>query len=357
MESQVFTIPASAFDVSLLPAGARTLGTTDFREAVVAFFVRAFVGFGGEAKVVVTNEQVTVSWNSDPSKQKPLQLIIEKLQRGETSEGIQLLRLLLAKNPDDVDLLYNLALALSGDGRIEEAEKHLRTVVDLAPSFINGLAALGTVLTRQQKNDEAEMFLASAVRLDPTNGWVLRNLAVVLMKQGRHDEAAARFREAVTLNLSDQGSWLGLGDSLRILGNRKNAEEAYRHAIALNPHNETAEAAEAGLGELASTVFREKAVGEPQPDAVQYCADAIQTFRGMQQDELKKIAMEIVTEGRSGFDVNTPTKQYQLKTLPGEFSGLEMVCYLYVVMQMIAPGTDIGFDLRKEYDKARSVRR
>ena len=74
---------------------------------------------------------------------------------------------------------------------------------------------------------------------------------------------------------------------------------------------------------------------------------------GLQQEELKKIAMEIATEGRSGFDVNTPTKQYQLKTLPGEFSGLEMVCYLYVVMQMMAPGTDIGFDLSREYEAAR----
>src|SRR3954470_4125151 len=100
MESQVFILPTAAFDVRLLPAEARTPGTSVFREAVQAFFEKAFAGFGGYASVVVRDEQITVTWNPDPAKPTALQLIIEKLQRGERTESIQLLNLLLARNPD-----------------------------------------------------------------------------------------------------------------------------------------------------------------------------------------------------------------------------------------------------------------
>ena len=44
-----------------------------------------------------------------------------------------------------------------------------------------------------------------------------------------------------------------------------------------------------------------------------------------------------------------------LQTMPGEFSGLQLVCYMYVGFQIVAPGTDIGFDLSREYRIAKSM--
>jgi len=41
--------------------------------------------------------------------------------------------------------------------------------------------------------------------------------------------------------------------------------------------------------------------------------------------------------------------------LEGEFSGLAMTCFLYVAMQRMAPGTDIGFDVAAEYEQARRI--
>lgn len=353
MDTQVFTLPTSAFDVTLVPPEARIPGSASFREGIRSFFEKAFAGFGGQVNIVVQNDQVFVTWNTDPETEKPLNLIIEKLQRGERAESIQLLKLLLARNPDDMEVLYNLALALSDNGQAELAEFHMRRVVEIAPTFVNGLGALGTILTRQKKNVEARAFLEMAVQLDPTNGWILRNLGVVLMKEGKHKEAAGRFREAVTLNLKDQGSWLGFADALKLAGETEKAEEAYRHAIALSPHNNLAEAAREGLAQLAVTGFKEKAIGGLRPDAVEYCASAIRRFAGMVEDDLKHVAMEIAALGRSGLDVNSPERRYQLKTLPGDFSGLQLVCYLYSAIQEFAPGTDVGFDLSKEYAAAK----
>ena len=59
--------------------------------------------------------------------------------------------------------------------------------------------------------------------------------------------------------------------------------------------------------------------------------------------------------GRNGFEVHNPQSRYHLKGMEGAFSGLAMVCWLYVGMQKLAPGTDIGFDLAKEYQMAKAM--
>ena len=59
--------------------------------------------------------------------------------------------------------------------------------------------------------------------------------------------------------------------------------------------------------------------------------------------------------GRNGFAVHDPNSRYRVKGLEGEFSGLAMVCFLYVAMQRMAPGSDIGFDLAAEYAQARKL--
>ncbi len=56
--------------------------------------------------------------------------------------------------------------------------------------------------------------------------------------------------------------------------------------------------------------------------------------------------------GRNGLDVNNPERKYRLHNLPGEFSGLQLVSYMYVAFQQVAPQEDIGFDLSQEYQQA-----
>ena len=86
-----------------------------------------------------------------------------------------------------------------------------------------------------------------------------------------------------------------------------------------------------------------------------YCLSAIEKFEKMSEEDVKRIGFEIAMKGRGGLDTNDPTPKYQLESLPGDFSGLNLVCYMYVAFQSIAPETDIGFDLSKEYAAAKSL--
>ena len=51
--------------------------------------------------------------------------------------------------------------------------------------------------------------------------------------------------------------------------------------------------------------------------------------------------------GHRGLDVNDPAQKYQLRSLPGKFSGLHMVCMMYVGFTIVAPEHDIGLISQK----------
>ena len=56
--------------------------------------------------------------------------------------------------------------------------------------------------------------------------------------------------------------------------------------------------------------------------------------------------------GRSGLDINNPTKKYQLKSMPGDFTGMQLMAYMHVGLKQLEPGIDTGIDLEKEYRSA-----
>ncbi len=68
--------------------------------------------------------------------------------------------------------------------------------------------------------------------------------------------------------------------------------------------------------------------------------------------EVQAIAFEIGLKGQEGLDINNPQKMYQIKAMPGTFTGLQLVCYMYVGFRLFAPEMNIGVDLSEEYKTA-----
>ena len=67
------------------------------------------------------------------------------------------------------------------------------------------------------------------------------------------------------------------------------------------------------------------------------------------------VVTEITLLGRQGLDINDPEQKYELRTLPGSYSGLQLVSMMYVGMKRLQPAADTGFDLSKEYQAALSL--
>ena len=75
----------------------------------------------------------------------------------------------------------------------------------------------------------------------------------------------------------------------------------------------------------------------------------------MPVSDVKKIVFEIAVLGMKGLDVNDPAKKYDLRSLPGSYSGLHLVSILYAGSKIVDPAADVGFDLSREYDQATSL--
>ena len=355
MATVFFSIAASAFDASLLPAAARQIGTSAYRDAVNQFLAAEFKGFGGHATIRVDDQTVSVAWDPDTQRPNPMAAIVQKLQQGKQAEGIQLLELFLSRHPDDHVVLYNLGLALSDAGRLERAEQCLREAAKLDPTDANITVALGVALGRMGQCDEAVVVLREAVRQEPKNPWAHRNLGAMLVQTEQSAEAVAHYQTATQLLPTDQIAWLGLADACRLVGHTKEAQDAYGTAIKLSPHGELADKARAGSNLLAQSGFDRVRAVVPRQDAVHYCLDALQRCKNLSSAELKKLCLELALAGREGFAVHDPDRRYRLKGLEGNFSGLAMVCFLHVAMQRLAPGTDIGFDVAAEYEQAKAM--
>jgi len=66
----------------------------------------------------------------------------------------------------------------------------------------------------------------------------------------------------------------------------------------------------------------------------------------MDVEEVRAIAFEIATVGRSGLDYSDPEKKYTLNTIPDEaFSGLHLMCLMHAGFKRIQPDLDSGMDL------------
>ncbi len=350
-----FELALDDFDRSQLPVDAQTPGTEAFTSAVTHYFQREYANFGGFVRVVVGPETIEVIWNVDPSRPDPMDIVLQSLQRGDRDQAKRLLMALSRHRSHDFTVLYNLGLILSDDGDTQRAEELLRRALAVRPDDANTLVALGVALFRQDRPKDARDLLQKALEQEPTNLWGQRNLAICLMKLGQYPEAEACLRRLFEFHPNDQEATFWLAKLLLTTDRITEADACLQDVIRQDARSPIAQAAQEERSRLAEQTFRGKLKGIPRPDAVMYLVGALEKFDTMTPNEIRDIGMEIALLGQHGLDVNDANQKYHLDRLPGKFSGLHLLCYMYVAFQHVMPGTDIGFDLSAEFAVAKSL--
>jgi tetratricopeptide (TPR) repeat protein len=262
-----------------------------------------------------------------------------------------LLRVALDRNPNDADALFNLGMALGERGEVAEAIELLERLVALRPGYPGGWTALGVAYGKAGRWEEAILAFGQAVANDRGDGLARLNLGAALSQCGRLEEGLDHLKAAVVLRQEDPQAWLNLAMNLEQSSNIADAETAYGRVIALDPGGLLAERAEQSRNRISGRKLREGGEGL-RPDVVAFCREALRLFASMSADEVKSITMEIAMLGTKGLSVSNPTARHTLRSLPGEFSGLQLLCYEYVGFKRIEPSMDIGFDIAAEYAEA-----
>ena len=96
--------------------------------------------------------------------------------------------------------------------------------------------------------------------------------------------------------------------------------------------------------------------GQPagQMAVVMYCLSALQYFEDKHLSDIQNVGFEIAMLGRQGIDPSNSEKKYHLKSIPGkEFTGLQLLAYMYAAFQVIDPFLDTGMNFKKEYETAK----
>lgn len=163
-------------------------------------------------------------------------------------------------------------------------------------------------------------------------------------------------RKAVELLPDDQQAWMGLGQVLFAQQKLEDADKAFSRTIEINPATQIAEAARRASSGLAQKAFRGAGMAGLRMDALMYCVAALEKFEKMAPGEVRKVGFEIAALGTRGINPNDTGTRYELRSMPGSFSGLELLCYMFAAFQKIDPNASIGFDVKPEYEAAVGIR-
>ena len=157
-----------------------------------------------------------------------LMLGVIACQMGQFDAAITLMGHAIANHPDHpaVPARYhvNLANALHGAARLDDAVVALHRALSVDPNSVEGHFNLANVLADLQRPEEAEVEYRFAIELDGHYGRAHAGLGLTLDRLGRRNEALAALRRAVALDPSLTQARVRLGCLLCEEGRFEEAE-------------------------------------------------------------------------------------------------------------------------------------
>jgi tetratricopeptide (TPR) repeat protein len=155
------------------------------------------------------------------------------------SEAFALLSDALGKQPEQPDLLYDLALTAEKLERFDLLETHLRKLIQLKPDHAHAYNALGySFADRNTRLPEARKLIEKALELAPEDYFIIDSMGWVLYREGDLKGAARELRRAYS-GRPDAEIGAHLGEVLWMLGERDEARRIWGEALKAGPENET----------------------------------------------------------------------------------------------------------------------
>ncbi len=163
-------------------------------------------------------------------------------------EAYALQEKLVAAQPDDDDLEYELAMLAEKIGKHDFMEQLLRKVIARNPSYQHALNALGyTLADRGVHLDEAKRLIGQALGLAPNDPFITDSLGWVEFRLGNLQEARRLLEKAYGMR-PDVEIAAHLGEVLWVLGEQERARTIWKEGARFNADNEVLRATLKRLG-------------------------------------------------------------------------------------------------------------
>jgi Tfp pilus assembly protein PilF len=130
-----------------------------------------------------------------------IQQAVTAHQEGRLEEAERLYRSILENQPTNLVVNKCLGVLLHNLGRLDEAEASYKKVIELKPDDIKTHFNLGNTLFHCSRFDEAEASYKKVIELKPDYADAYYNLGNTLKELNRFDEAEVNFEKLMILNL------------------------------------------------------------------------------------------------------------------------------------------------------------
>ncbi len=347
----ISVIKIADYDLSALPEAYQNPNAEGFKDYLKKHIIEEYSAGGQFTKVSI--EQDTLIIAEDLEAKTKAAEGLDALQRGINRKGKDIFEGLYAQYPANAIVLYNLGMVYSDEGNLAKAIELLAELTRINPDYVHGWVALAVAYMRNEQSNEANLAAQTAVKLAPNDPYALRTAGYIASKLNEVG-ASALLENAVRAAPKDPIALLALAENLLVIHDdeaiKKRVSALLTQVIDVAPGSKHAERSEEILRDIAHKKFRQNS-GLNQ-DAVDYCLSALGKFKSMSNQEIKGVALETAALGQSGLDVNNPNKTYPLRSIPGNYTGLNVVCIMYAAFQQVAPDQDVGFDIKAEYEAA-----
>jgi tetratricopeptide (TPR) repeat protein len=336
------------YDLSGFPKKYQNIKAEGFKEYLKNYVTEDYGANGLFAKVNIELDTIVIE--EDKIAENQANEALRALELGIRQKGKDIFEALYKEYQKNINVLYNLGMLCSDEGDLSRAIRLLSDLVIINPKHIYGWVALAVAYMRSNQINEANNAAQKALELDPNDSYVLRTAGYIASKL--EDSGALHLlHSAVSSNPEDPIALLSLAEHLL---NQKKPNERISalllKIIDIAPGSRLAERAQDILRQIAYDEFR---ISEGlNQEVVTCCVDTLIAFKEMSDKEIGGVAVETATIGESGIDIQNTDKLYQLKTLPGQYTGLKVVSIMYCALKHIMPNQDCGFDIESEYKEA-----
>ena len=154
-------------------------------------------------------------------------------------EAFELLTQALSKEPEQPDLLYDLALTAEKIERFDLLETNLRKLIQVKPDHAHAYNALGySFADRNLRLPEARKLIEKALEISPEDYFIIDSMGWVLYREGDLKGAARELRRAYS-GRPDAEIGAHLGEVLWVMGERDEARRIWDESLKAGPDNET----------------------------------------------------------------------------------------------------------------------
>jgi len=236
------------------------------------------------------------------SSSQALKLAKSYHEKGEIRQAEQVYSALLEIDQHHAEATHNLGIIKLSRGNTEEGLNLVRKSIELDrtnPSFHNNL---GEIYRKMGQLEQAELHIAAALELNPRYSAAYSNMGLLCMGKGENEKAKACFAEALSIDPKNIQALINTGNLFRSEGQFENALECYEAVL------EISENSAVGLKGAAHTCLE---AGE-YSSAAKYFSRLVTAYPELNRD---KVNLALITlrnkDFRKGFQLFENRFKYQ----------------------------------------------